>query len=256
MSSAIVMKYILPPHPKARNRLLRWCLCLVGLVVFFAQRTQATFCRNGTIDESLQFLIARNKHDRISYVKTTTATDNNHNDHNKNNKKSVPEELKAIYQRTNHGRSGETGVIEIDHVPEYFIALDDSAVEEELEYRTLHGRWSDRVILEKLYFTLLFGKSGFPDSGNGKRRKEQEPKMTCDEKLQKEHGWDIYNRRDDFCNWTGITCLQQKVTEIDLHLYELKGTLMEDLHHLSDLEYLDLRGTERERSFFTKTCVV
>ena len=235
------MRSIIPPHPKARNRLLRWCLCLVGFVVIFARRTQATFCRNGTVDDRLR-LIARNKHDRISYVKT------NNNNNNNNDKNSQPEDLKAIYQRTfTNGRSGETGVVESDQVPEYFLALDDPAVEQELEYRTQHGRWSDRVLLEKLYFSLLFGKSGFPDDSNPKSRKDQpDQTLTCDEKLLKEDGWDIYNRKDDFCNWTGITCKDQKIKEIDLHLFELKGTLMNDLQYLSDLEYLDLRGTKKK----------
>jgi hypothetical protein len=103
-----------------------------------------------------------------------------------------------------------------------------------------------RVLLEKLYFSLLFGKSGFPDDSNPKSRKEPDQTLKCDEKLQKEPGWDIYNRTDDFCNWTGITCKEQTIKQIDLHLFELKGTLMDDLHYFSDLEYLDLRGTKKK----------
>ena len=137
--------------------------------------------------------------------------------------------------------------VKINRVPQYFTDLSDQVVETEVEYWLEHGRWSDRVILEKLYFGLIFGASGFPDhyySPNGVMTAIDEDADERDEISPLEHagGWDIFVRSDNYCEWPGLTCHNNKITEIRLDDFQLKGTLADDIYYLSDLEYLDVMG--------------
>jgi hypothetical protein len=148
--------------------------------------------------------------------------------------------------------------VKINRVPQYFNDLSDHVVENEVEYWLEHGRWSDRVILEKLYFGLVFGASGFPDhyySPNGVRAAIDED---ADDRgntspLEQAGGWDIFVRSDNYCEWPGLTCHNNKITEIRLDDFQLKGTLNDDIHYLTDLEYLDLMG-EYILSFPFRVC--
>ena len=134
--------------------------------------------------------------------------------------------------------------------PRYFWGLTEQEVLQEVHYHIIHGRWSDRVLLEKLYFGLLYGLSGLPDdiphpqrgagessnNGNGKsysatksntnrggttintsgRKTTPLSKNSAtatsssvnNEMLKSAHGWDIYERTSNYCEWEGIECSQ------------------------------------------------
>jgi hypothetical protein len=126
-------------------------------------------------------------------------------------------------------------VQEYTDVPRYFLFLPDEAVEDEVEHRVRFDRWTDRVILEKLYFSLLYGRSGMPTEASVQR----EPLKFLSAK-----GWKIFDRDSDYCEWEGITCKKDGlVTDIRLDSLNLQGTLPHDLQYLEDLEHIDLKGT-------------
>jgi hypothetical protein len=128
---------------------------------------------------------------------------------------------------------GGSGVYEMASTPRYFWGMQDEDVELEFQYHVKHNRWSDRVILDKLYFSLLYGLSGFPD---GDKPRESQ-------KLELAQGWEIGDRKSEFCGWYGITCSEKgKVIKIELSSLSLTGTLPKDLHVLRHLEHIDLKG--------------
>jgi len=185
--------------------------------------------------------IALDRHGRIAYVNFAASLE-------------ARKDVKLRYRRTNEDSWDE--VYELDDVPQYFTDLRDRYVESEVEYRVQHDRWSDRVILEKLYFGLTFGMSGFPehyyegDNDDANDELKLEPL-----KLDREDGWDIFARDEDYCQWTGVTCVENKITELRLNNYDLKGTLTDDIQYLSDLEYFDLKGEyEADHCLITPGC--
>jgi hypothetical protein len=126
-------------------------------------------------------------------------------------------------------------VYKYDDTPRYFWGLADEEIEYEVEWRTQNGRWSDRVVLGKLYFNLLYGMTGLPDDYV---REDQEPN-----KLETVRGWDIFFREADYCNWKGLVCNEKGIlTEIRLESYALPGILPRDLHVFTDLEIIDLKA--------------
>lgn len=129
----------------------------------------------------------------------------------------------------------EQGVVyEYDDTPRYFWGLADEEIEYEVEWRAKNGRWSDRVVLGKLYFNLLYGLTGLPDDYV---RTDQDPN-----KLETVRGWDIFYRESDYCKWKGLVCNEKGVlTEIRLESYALSGILPRDLHVFTDLEVIDLK---------------
>jgi hypothetical protein len=127
------------------------------------------------------------------------------------------------------------GIYEYDDTPRYFWGLADEEIEYEVEWRTKNGRWSDRVILGKLYFNLLYGLTGLPDDYV---QADQEPN-----KLETVRGWDIFYRDANYCDWRGLVCNGEGIlTEIRLESYALSGILPRDLHVFTDLEVIDLKG--------------
>jgi hypothetical protein len=129
----------------------------------------------------------------------------------------------------------EGEVFEYDDAPRYFWGLADEEIEYEVELRTKNGRWSDRVLLGKFYFNILYGLTGLPDDYD---QAAKEPN-----KLETVRGWDIFNRESNYCNWKGLTCNQQgKLIEIRLESYALSGILSRDLGVFTDLEYIELKG--------------
>lgn len=134
----------------------------------------------------------------------------------------------------NSKAGGGSQVVVYQDVPRYFMDLPDHVVEEEIQYRTKEGRWSDRVVLERFYFCVLYGISGLPINYEFNYKDLQ--------KLEAAKGWEIGDRTSDYCTWEGISCQQKKIKEIRLDTYELKGTLPNDLHLLSDMTRLSLKG--------------
>jgi hypothetical protein len=137
-------------------------------------------------------------------------------------------------------RSGS--VYEYEDGPRYFLLLEDEVVEQEVEYRMQNRRWSDRVLLEKLYFCALFGTSGLPKPSDA-------PKEV--QKLESAEGWEILDRDSDYCTWEGVSCDDDdgKITQIRLGNFELGGTIPEALGYLETLVNLDLRGKLHNFSF-------
>jgi hypothetical protein len=132
-------------------------------------------------------------------------------------------------------RKKEGFVQEYDDGGRYMMVLPDEVIAKEVLHRFQKNRWTDRVLLEKMYFDLLYGDDGPPASFMADPEKQQ--------RLILPEGWDIFDRKSDYCKWQGIKCGKPgKVTEIRLDSYELQGTLPHDLHGLKDLEHLDLKG--------------
>jgi hypothetical protein len=133
-----------------------------------------------------------------------------------------------------HRNKGDD-IFEYDDTPRYFWGLADEEIEYEVEWRTVNGRWSDRVVLGKLYFNLLYGLTGLPDDYV---RTDQAPN-----KLETNRGWDIFYRESNYCEWNGLVCNEHGIlTEIRLESYALSGILPRDLHVFTDLEVIDLKG--------------
>jgi hypothetical protein len=143
-------------------------------------------------------------------------------------------------------KGGDKHYNEYDDGPRYFLVLSDQVVEQEVAFRVRQDRWSDRVLLEKLYFGLLYGTSGLPPQYNNKNNNMKQAREL--QSLEAAEGWEILDRTSDFCDWEGVTCGRPgTVTEIHLDNMSLQGTLPEDLYFLSNLEHIDLKGKERKR---------
>jgi hypothetical protein len=113
--------------------------------------------------------------------------------------------------------------------PRYFAMLSADAMEFEVQYYVQNGRWSDRVLLEILYFSLQH------DHTSGGRVDLRSAQI----KLSK---WDIHRRTSDHCSWDGISCNQDKqVTQIRLDGLDFTGTLPDELRDLSSLEVLEMK---------------
>ena len=136
-------------------------------------------------------------------------------------------------------------IYEFNDTPRYFAGMDDAIIEQELLWRmeqvVYHDDvdifWRERVILEAMYFQLIYGMTE-PPMDFKDRTGEQS-------KLETSMGWRI-DRRDDsnpYCQWKGITCnANGKVNSITLDACGLAGTLPQTLSYLTDLEAIDLRG--------------
>lgn len=153
-----------------------------------------------------------------------------YNDHEETDISEGPMKDMTIKYRVGGGSS----VNEYDDTPRYFLLLDDEDVEEEVQYRSEQGQWSERVVLEKMYFCMLFGTSGLP-------RLSEAPKEV--QKLESVKGWDILERDSDYCTWEGISCDEDgDVIAIRLGSFNLGGTIPSILGDLETLKDLDLRG--------------
>jgi hypothetical protein len=134
-------------------------------------------------------------------------------------------------------------------VPRYFLFLPDEAVEFEMEHRVKKDRWTDRVLLEKVYFALLYGRSGLPVTASIHTIKNEL------HAFEAARGWGIMDRESNYCEWDGITCGKHKrITDIRLDSLNLRGTLPADLQYLRDLEHLDLKGTHA-RTLLSLACL-
>lgn len=217
------------------------------LVLVYASLALLARCRvDGNLDAASVYnyvspeerTIYEGTHARIGYVSDTLTT-----------LKETDNDLVIEYFRETPN-SRDVTIHLIEGVPQYFSDISDAFIEEEIEYRVQHGRWSDQVLLEKLYFGLLFGRSGYPnhyylgDESHGMER-------PYSRRLEEAFGWtyNIFRRTVHICKLAGIFCRDQKVRKIVLPLYELTGTLTEDIQYLSDLEVLNLRGKVQPRFY-------
>ena len=148
--------------------------------------------------------------------------------------------------------------MEIDDCPRHFLWLSDRAVEKELDHRVKLGTWSERVLVEKTYFTLFYG-------GTGLASKYMD---SVDDFQTDLVGWEIMNRSSNHCDWEGIECddalsnmntrtpSDQRgdfrrlgaVVGFQINGFSLEGTLPDDLRHLSHLKRLDLHGNRIQGS--------
>lgn len=170
-------------------------------------------------------------HERIGFIRNTLTT-----------LKETDNDLVIQYFRQTPN-SNEVIIHQIEGIPQYFSDIKDVFIEAEVEYRVQHGRWSDQVILENLYFGLLFGRSGYPNHyylGDERHGTER----AYSRKLERSFGWshNIFRRTMDICKLAGIYCLDGKVQKIIWPNYELTGTLTDSIQYLTDLEVLNLRG--------------
>lgn len=176
--------------------------------------------------------IYNDTHERISFIGDPNYTLGNTND-----------DLTIRYKRHDADDPNQVTIHDIEGVPQYFSDIKDKFIEKEVEYRVHHGHWSEQVLLEKLYFGLLFGRSGYPahyylgDEQHG----SEAPYMR---KLERAFGWssNIFLRTTDICTLSGIYCRDGKVIKIILPSSNLGGTLTEDIQYLTDLEVLNLAG--------------
>lgn len=109
--------------------------------------------------------------------------------------------------------------------PLYFLMLSADALEFEVQHYVQSDRWSDRVLLEILYFSLQNDRTSDLRSAQNRLA-----------------NWDIQRRTSDHCSWDGISCNKDKlVTQIRLDNLEFTGTLPDDLSVLSSLEVLEMK---------------
>ena len=156
--------------------------------------------------------------------------------------KDTNDDLVIRYRRRSPSTDEET-IHQVKEVPQYFTDISDPFVEWEIEYRVEHGRWSDQVLLEKLYFGLLFGRSGYPNHYFvGDENHGTEPAYK--RKLERAYGWsyNVFWRVVDVCALEGIFCIDEKIRKIVLPSFDLAGTLTEAIQYLTDLEVLNLQG--------------
>jgi Leucine-rich repeat (LRR) protein len=152
-------------------------------------------------------------------------------------------------------------------VPNFMRALPAQRIAEELQtYLQAGQKWSQRMILEMLYYALTYGKDYKPTD---------DPEYAEYPCLQGRKGW--LDAKTDVCQWEGITCgnihpskkdrprvelklygkiagdyewppweefrwpSRNIITKIDLAEMKCKGTLPEDLNMLPELRRLNLR---------------
>jgi Leucine-rich repeat (LRR) protein len=167
--------------------------------------------------------------------------------------------------RSTETKSWKSGTMVVNDCPRHFLWLSDQAVLREAEHLAQYGKWSERVLVEKAYFTLFYG-------GTGLASKYMD---SVDDFQTDLVGWEIMNRSSDHCQWEGIRCKnvtlttaaplkmrrqqeqqqqqqQQKqkpqhvrvVTDFAINGFSLEGTLPDDLYKLSYLTSLDLHGNK------------
>ncbi|OEU11037.1 RNI-like protein [Fragilariopsis cylindrus CCMP1102] len=146
------------------------------------------------------YLIRLGKHPTISYPNLKDFTDteirivyhyNPFNVQNQNqNANNAPSKGKA-------GQSSSLQVLQVDDCPRHFLWLSDQTIQKELDYKLENGgRWSERTLLEKSYFTLFYGSTGLASQY-----------MDYVDDFQTDLiGWDIMNRSSNHCDWEGIDC--------------------------------------------------
>ena len=137
-------------------------------------------------------------------------------------------------------KDGKTVVL--DDCPRHFLWLSDRAIQQELDHRFTMGSWSERVLVEKTYFTLFYGGTGLASQY-----------MDSVDDFQTDLvGWEIMNRSSNHCDWEGIECIDynqhQVVVSFQINGFSLEGTLPSDLYHLSHLQKLDLHGNRIQGS--------
>lgn len=158
------------------------------------------------------------------------------------------------------GGSGgnNAALIVYDDCPRHFLWLSDQAVEAELQYRIWNKQqnhrdhWSERVLIEKTYFTLFYG---------GTEGLASQYMDAVDDFQTDLEGWEVMNRSANHCDWEGIECNTVATTPVavgaangtttppgqiasfTINGFSLEGTLPSDLRHLSALEHIDLNGT-------------
>ena len=172
------------------------------------------------------FLIRQGRHPSISYPNLSEMDDT---------------EINIRWVRPDEA-SGKMLVVDADDCPRHFLWLSDQAVEAEFEYRlrpeNKDERWCDRVLVEKVYFTLFYG-------GTGTAAKYLDAADNFETDLE---GWDIMDRNMDepvdaniHCDWEGLDCNDDgELTEFRLDGFSLQGTLPTDLVLFNKLEILDL----------------
>lgn len=148
-------------------------------------------------------------------------------------------------ETTNHhdvdgkSRNDSKEYFQVDDCPRHFLWLSDQAVEAELQHRITHGTWRERVLVEKLYFTLFYGGTGLATKY-----------MDLVDDFQTDlEGWNVmdHNRtttnRNDHCSWEGVDCDDDKnIIGFSIHGFSLEGTLPTDLYLMTSLKHLDLKG--------------
>ena len=168
-------------------------------------------------------------------------------------------EIRIRYDSKSGGSSSisnKDGVFEIDDCPRHFLWLSDRAIQKELDHRLQTGTWSERVLVEKFYFTLFYGGTGLASQY-----------MDSVDDFQTDlKGWEVMNRSSNHCDWEGIECSiiesenggtvngsndngkelgklnSTHVVGFQINGFSLEGTLPHDLYHLSYLKNLDLQG--------------
>ena len=172
------------------------------------------------------FLIRQGRHPSISYPNLSEMNDT---------------DINIRWVRPDEA-SGKMLIVDADDCPRHFLWLSDQAVEAEFEYRlrpeNTKQRWSDRVLVEKVYFTLFYG-------GTGTAPKYIDAADNFETDLE---GWDIMDRNLDepvdaniHCDWEGLECNDDgELTEFRLDGFSLQGTLPNDLVLFTKLEVLDL----------------
>eukprot|EP00980_Cylindrotheca_fusiformis_P010929 scaffold2499_cov125-Cylindrotheca_fusiformis.AAC.20 len=121
---------------------------------------------------------------------------------------------------------GSKGKVEC---PRYFLTLTSEVMEAEILFRHKHGRWSDRVLLEILYFSL-------DDDGSSRG------KMDIRSAKNRVPKWNLQLRTSDHCTWEGISCNQgRQITQIQLDGLDFPGTLPDELSTLNSLEVLEMK---------------
>jgi Leucine-rich repeat (LRR) protein len=157
--------------------------------------------------------------------------------------------------------NSKNSIFQVDDCPRHFLWLSDRAVRKELDFRIQHGKWSERVLVEKAYFTLFYGGTGLASQY-----------MDSVDDFQTDlKGWEIMNRSSNHCEWEGVECSNKNKNAINdnncsdddddddnndndgevatnvvvgfqINGFSLEGTLPHDLSHLTALQRLDLHG--------------
>lgn len=183
------------------------------------------------------FLIRQGRHPNISYPNLNDLNDT---------------EIHIRYVQPAGGGNSKTLVVEADDCPRHFLWLSDQAVEAELQYR-LHPnntlqKWSDRVLVEKTYFTLFYG-------GTGQAAQYLDPVDDFQTDLE---GWDVMDRSaavdaNVHCTWEGLECNKEgELTVFRLDGFALEGTLPTDLVLLSKLQLIDFSFNQLQGSIPTE----